>query len=631
MKLKGLIKKISFVILLFFLGVITFISVSALEKEEVSLRMCTLNESYLEWEKLSDLEKAKVMAPPMCKTSADQVNVNDVSKSLFKAGVDTLPEVYDSTKKGYNISVKDQVGTNSCWAFSSISSLEYYAKKELSLGLKLSPRHLVYSSVRNFLNGEVNDFGYNNHQSYGGNFFMSSNYFVNTLGPVLESDMPFENNQNDIEIAKIKNKTVQLDVNDIILNYDDNINSKCSTNEIKEIKEYVYNYGSVAISTHMTENPVYYNNKTGAFFYNGADETNHAVLIVGWDDNYSKDNFSSYNRPMNNGAWIVQNSYGTSFGDNGYYYISYEDVHVCNFYMVIKSADQEFEDNAYIYDKLGFNAFYGLSSQDEAKTDAYAMNVFTKNSGSIEVLKELTFASSGVGEYKIYYAKGKGQELKISDMKLIGSGNLDAIGYVTHKLENPVLIDSEVTDFSIAVYYDMDTSTVPLPLSSGYTEFYRYMAIGDNKSFVSADGNEWYDLKTMSSYPLVASIKAFTDNYQYTVDKENELIFVQPNTLKDTFISNANLLGITSDDMEDVDKVYTGLKYGSYTIIVLGDVNGDGLVRMNDVMTIAEYIVDGTGIEEQYYKKAADVTLDSNIRMNDVMTIATYIVEGGTL
>jgi hypothetical protein len=72
------------------------------------------------------------------------------------------------------------------------------------------------------------------------------------------------------------------------------------------------------------------------------------------------------------------------------------------------------------------------------------------------------------------------------------------------------------------------------------------------------------------------------------------------------------------------------LKVDNYTVIVFGDVNGDGAVRMNDVMKISDYIVNGKGLDSSY-KIAADVNLDSFIKMNDVMKISNYIVEGGSI
>ena len=76
--------------------------------------------------------------------------------------------------------------------------------------------------------------------------------------------------------------------------------------------------------------------------------------------------------------------------------------------------------------------------------------------------------------------------------------------------------------------------------------------------------------------------------------------------------------------------VSTGMTINNYTIIVKGDVTGDGYAKMNDVMMISKFIVESTGLTSNT-KQAADVTSDNSIKMNDVMKISKYIVEGGSL
>lgn len=57
---------------------------------------------------------------------------------------------------------------------------------------------------------------------------------------------------------------------------------------------------------------------------------NHIVTIVGWNDNISVDNF--INQPENPGAWLVKNSWGRDAGDEGYFWLSYEDASITEFF-----------------------------------------------------------------------------------------------------------------------------------------------------------------------------------------------------------------------------------------------------------------------------------------------------------
>lgn len=70
----------------------------------------------------------------------------------------------------------------------------------------------------------------------------------------------------------------------------------------------------------------YLNTETYAQYTWDADAvTNHAVVIVGYDDNYPATNFLSEHQPPADGAWIVRNSWGPQYGEDGYFYLSYYD------------------------------------------------------------------------------------------------------------------------------------------------------------------------------------------------------------------------------------------------------------------------------------------------------------------
>lgn len=94
----------------------------------------------------------------------------------------------------------------------------------------------------------------------------------------------------------------------------------------KNIKQYIMNYGGV-LTTCICDNQM--DNYKGGMYHSKASEVNrgiHGVTIIGWDDNYSKDNFY-YEKPEKDGAWLVLNAWGSNWGNNGTAWISYEDYY----------------------------------------------------------------------------------------------------------------------------------------------------------------------------------------------------------------------------------------------------------------------------------------------------------------
>lgn len=126
---------------------------------------------------------------------------------------------------------------------------------------------------------------------------------------------------------------IKKEYNNNSLVYKDRSNNtltKAQVNEIRaEYKNFIMENGgircgvqTVGIKDGSNGNKVCFN-KTRTT--NGS---NHSVVIVGWDDTYSKNNFPASNRPSTDGAYIVQNSWGKDWGTNGKFYVSYEDLYI---------------------------------------------------------------------------------------------------------------------------------------------------------------------------------------------------------------------------------------------------------------------------------------------------------------
>ncbi|MBQ6268215.1 MAG: InlB B-repeat-containing protein [Clostridia bacterium] len=146
-------------------------------------------------------------------------------------------------------------------------------------------------------------------------------------------------------------------------------------------KEWVLAHGGVMISfcadaACLTDN---------CFYCNVPAFSNHAVTIVGWDDSFSRKHFSP--RPYSDGAWLVKNSWGTDEGDNGYFWISYEDRSIDGLIGFSVVEADRYEKN-YTYTGTRFNGLIdGVKSgttqanvyQITEQTQIAAVGVFTGN------------------------------------------------------------------------------------------------------------------------------------------------------------------------------------------------------------------------------------------------------------
>ena len=131
----------------------------------------------------------------------------------------------------------------------------------------------------------------------------------------------------------------------------DDANGALNSETVNTVKQAVYNNGSVTCgitwdSSMIQEDKVsYYNNDD-----NARNDSNHEVLIVGWDDDYSADHFEGVTK---NGAWLVRNSWGNNIGDNGYFWVSYQDKSLIPSCTIRSYEEVSDDDTIYNLDESG--------------------------------------------------------------------------------------------------------------------------------------------------------------------------------------------------------------------------------------------------------------------------------------
>lgn len=463
-------KVITFFIVLF----IGIVNVQATD----TLELCEYSEEYKAWLRLSDEEKASTIMPSMCKQDNHNINLlgsNDYSMDYFNLA--------DSGKV---LGVRDQAASDDCWAFASLASLESnLLMNNINTGF-LSTAHLELMTQDSLYTPSFITF--NRDFNSGGRMEFTTAYVLNYWGPVKESDMPFEtvlnliDNNTTVNQSDVTNKKAMVDVDDVF--YLSNSQGICSNNTINTIKEYIVNYGALATSVYF--NNAYVNGKY--YYYNGSELSNHAVAIVGWDDNVEVTSFN--NRATRKGAWIVKNSYGTSVGDGGYYYISYDDVNICTDAAGFYNASLDMSDEAYYYDDLGVNTI--LESPNNVN---YLANYFTKKTSGEETIDKVTFATAIAGmDYTVYYADNINGNLE--NWQELASGTTNHVGYMSVDIDKDIKISDS---YGIIVKFETDDTIDDnfYVAIEGLTEdnFYSSYEITNNVSRISFDGKDWMALE----------------------------------------------------------------------------------------------------------------------------------------
>ncbi|NCA86611.1 MAG: hypothetical protein EOM83_13740 [Clostridia bacterium] len=543
-------------------------------------------------EELREMQDNGIILPP-------EMPAHDVFANFRYERLRDLPVVYDIRDSAWLTPVKSQ-SNGGCWAYSTMGAVE---ARLMMLGLgeyNLSDNNLKFCH------------GYIPARNTNGNHWMSSTYFARTAGPYLETEDPYPGGTSSNDDCPT-GFSPQFYIGQ---------SRYTPPQDAQYIKQTVLQYGPVWSLLYY--NATYLNTTNATYFYGGSHAVNHAGVIVGWNDTLTT--------AGGTGAWIVRNTYGASFGQGGYYFISYNDSQFTKYNGFWPDAEV-FDSAATIrqYDEIG--GYWGTGF-DNSK--GCGLVHFDGNQKASRLSQIGTFVVSATSSVSINVFDTFSDSLSgwLGAMQM---QDVELPGYYTFDLDTAIYLAAG-QDFYVEVCYNSNDADDQWPIAIEDTiAGYAMPQIETGRFWIAPDPSvwptAWYAVGQNTLYPYDLCIKAITHDL-FTLSGMAQY--------DDSLQSIAAGLHLMLYDAADkaVDSVATdstgfyrfeNLAPGEYNLRVNFSDNAPGTINSTDALavelhldTIPGFTLSGAALA------AADANADQQLNSFDVFAIQrrTVLIPG---
>lgn len=453
-----------------------------------------------------------------------------VSDASFVRAADTLPVSFDGRIAFGLPEARNQGAFNTCWAFASIGALEanYKAQKMTVLGDNpdLSELHMAWFAYKDAdSNSSLNDTE-ECILNQRGSAKKAEALLNRGIAPVNESDMNYSAagtipSESDAKIEAFLNGRSANDFKKVRISLKDNENiqidkfaEEVNPNTVPDMKRFIMTNGAVYFQ--------YYDDKDGyhndTFYSKNRQYGNlHAALLVGWDDNYPRENFNPENRPDKNGAWLVRNSKTPH-----YFWMSYSQsekaqndrygIEQDGYVFTVREESEDIADN--VSDDKGLD----VKEHDE---NGRTKNISSQWSAAIfhsdrnEDLTRINFKTTDNNAKYTIFVNNLGKNKPTDPGKAeeaLETGEISHSGSHTIDLASPVSL-CKGDYYSVIIKMELNSNyDYPTGVEASI-ERYVKASVNEGESFF-ADGEEvpsvWQDGKYIEGGPYDACIKAVT-------------------------------------------------------------------------------------------------------------------------